>query len=93
MLNWFALACLAGAIALLYALSVCDLKTRLLPDEMVLGFATLGFVFHLTTLAHEEASYRGRYGYVNLTESELGRADYFNYHLSLLKKAVHGALY
>jgi leader peptidase (prepilin peptidase) / N-methyltransferase len=51
MLNWFALACLAGAVALLYALSVRDLKTRLLPDEMVLGFATLGFVFHLTTLA------------------------------------------
>ena len=51
MLNWFALACLVGAVALLYALSVCDLKTRRLPDEMVLGFATLGFVFHLTTLA------------------------------------------
>jgi leader peptidase (prepilin peptidase)/N-methyltransferase len=32
-------------------LSVCDLKTRLLPNEMVLGFATLGLVFHMTTMA------------------------------------------
>ncbi len=50
MLEWIALACLCGAVTLLIALSVVDLKTRLLPNEMVLGFATLGFVFHLTTL-------------------------------------------
>jgi leader peptidase (prepilin peptidase)/N-methyltransferase len=40
-----------GAIALLIALSIIDLRHRLLPNEMVAGFATLGFVFHLTTLA------------------------------------------
>jgi leader peptidase (prepilin peptidase) / N-methyltransferase len=51
MLSWIALACLIGAILLLIALSVIDIKTRLLPNEMVAGFATLGFVFHLTTLA------------------------------------------
>lgn len=36
---------------MLVALSIVDLKTRLLPNEMVLGLATLGFIFHLTTLA------------------------------------------
>ncbi len=36
---------------LLYALSVFELKKRALPGEMVLGFATTGLVFHLTTLA------------------------------------------
>ncbi len=51
MLDWIALTCLGGALALLTALSVVDLKTRLLPNEMVAGFAVLGFVFHLTTLA------------------------------------------
>ncbi len=51
MLNWIALACLAGAALLLVALSVVDLKVRLLPNEMVAGFATLGLVFHITTLA------------------------------------------
>ena len=51
MLEWIALACLIGAIILLIALAVIDLKTRLLPNEMVAGFATLGLVFHLTTMA------------------------------------------
>lgn len=51
MLDWIAFACLIGALILLIALSIIDLKTRLLPNEMVLGFATLGFIFHLTTLA------------------------------------------
>lgn len=51
MLDWIALLCLIGAVLLLAALSVEDMKTRLLPNEMVLGFATLGLVFHLTTLA------------------------------------------
>jgi hypothetical protein len=47
----------------------------------------------LTRLAEEEASYRERYGYVRLDASALARAEYFNYHVSLLKKTVHGALY
>jgi hypothetical protein len=47
----------------------------------------------LTTLADEEARYREKYGYVSLAGSTLARAEYFNYHVSLLKKAVHGALY
>lgn len=51
MLSWIALSCLIGAVALLTGLSIIDMKTRLLPNEMVLGFATLGIVFHLTTLA------------------------------------------
>ncbi len=51
MLSWIAAACLAGASALLLALSAVDLKTRLLPNEMVLGFAILGLVFHLCTMA------------------------------------------
>ncbi len=51
MLTGIAIASLFGAVILLIALSVVDLRTRLLPNEMVLGFATLGFIFHLTTLA------------------------------------------
>jgi len=51
MLDWIAFSCLCGAVTLLVALSVVDLKTRLLPNEMVLGFATLACIFHLTTLA------------------------------------------
>lgn len=50
MLDWVALACLLGALAVLFALSAIDLRTRLLPNELVAGFATLGLVFHLTTL-------------------------------------------
>ncbi len=51
MLSWIAFTCLVGGVAVLATLSVVDLKTRLLPNELVLGFATLGIVFHLTTLA------------------------------------------
>ena len=51
MLSWIALSCLVGAVILLGMLSAIDIKTRLLPNEMVAGFATLGAVFHLTTLA------------------------------------------
>jgi hypothetical protein len=47
----------------------------------------------ITALAEEEARYRERYGYASFEESGLGRPEYFNYHVSLLKKAVHGALY
>jgi len=50
MLSIIALLCLLGALVLLIALSVIDLKIKLLPNELVLGFATLGIVFHLTTL-------------------------------------------
>ena len=51
MLTGIAIVSLLGALVLLIALSIVDLRTRLLPNEMVLGLATLGFVFHLTTLA------------------------------------------
>jgi leader peptidase (prepilin peptidase)/N-methyltransferase len=44
-----ALLCLAGAIALLVALSVIDLRTRLLPNRLVLPFALLAIAFHLLT--------------------------------------------
>ena len=51
MLIVIALACVAGAAALLVALSVVDLRVRLLPNEMVLGFAALGVIFHLANAA------------------------------------------
>lgn len=51
MLEWIALASLIGAVILLIFLAIIDLKTKLLPNEMVLGFATLAIIFHLTTLA------------------------------------------
>lgn len=50
MLSWIALGCLIGAVALLAMLSLVDIRHRILPNEMVAGFATLGMVFHLTTL-------------------------------------------
>src|SRR5688572_14911939 len=49
MLDGIAVLCLFGAVALLIALSVIDLKVRLLPNELVAGFALLGVVFHLIT--------------------------------------------
>jgi leader peptidase (prepilin peptidase)/N-methyltransferase len=64
MLVWIALACLLGALLLLVVLSVIDLRTRLLPNEWVLGFAILGIVFHFTTLA----------AYLSVTEIMLGAA-------------------
>lgn len=51
-LNLIALVCLLGSVVLLVALSVCDLKTRLLPNKMVAGFAGLGVIFHFATKAH-----------------------------------------
>lgn len=51
LLNFIALICLLAAIAILGALSACDLKTRLLPNKLVAGFAILGVLFHVTTLA------------------------------------------
>ncbi len=50
MLEVLAYFSLAGAFILLVALSYVDLKVRLLPNELVLGFLTCGIVFHLTTL-------------------------------------------
>lgn len=49
MLTLIALVCVAGAAGLLVALSVVDLRVRLLPNEMVLGFAALGLIFHFVT--------------------------------------------
>lgn len=62
MLGWIALICLVGALIVLIALAVVDLKTKLLPNEMVLGFATLGIIFHLTTMAE----------YIAITDIALG---------------------
>lgn len=38
--------CVLGALGLLVALSVIDLRVRLLPDRLVLPFALLGIIFH-----------------------------------------------
>jgi len=43
------LPCLAAALAVLAALSAIDLKTRLLPNALVLLLAALGVLFHLST--------------------------------------------
>src|SRR5262249_46593830 len=46
----------------------------------------------VTALAREEAAYRAKYGYLNLTKpAEQG--EYGEYRLSTLKKSVHNALY
>jgi leader peptidase (prepilin peptidase)/N-methyltransferase len=47
--DWLALGCLVGALALLVALSLIDLKTRLLPNKLVAPFALLGIIFHIIT--------------------------------------------
>src|SRR5687768_10740397 len=44
--DWLGAGCLLGAAGLLIALSLIDLKTRLLPDKLVLPFAVLGVLFH-----------------------------------------------
>lgn len=49
MMEWIACGCLIGACGLLIALSVIDLKVRLLPNILVLPFAVLGVVFHIST--------------------------------------------
>lgn len=70
MLSWIALGCLTGAVALLAMLSLIDVRHRILPNEMVAGFATLGMVFHLTTLAEfvsvEEMALGGAIGFLAL---------------------------
>ena len=50
MLTFIAVLTLLGGFGLLIALSIVDLRVRLLPNEMVLGFLTCGVVFHLTTM-------------------------------------------
>lgn len=50
MIEIIALLCLAGAVIILYVLSVIDLEEGLLPNEFVMGFAVLGVVFHLCTI-------------------------------------------
>lgn len=62
MLDLIAIFCLLAAIILLGCLSYIDLKSRLLPNELVLGLACAGFVFHLATMFH----------YLSLEEIALG---------------------
>ncbi|MFN3700002.1 MAG: prepilin peptidase [Alphaproteobacteria bacterium] len=50
MLILIALVCLIGALIIMGALSYIDLKVQLLPNELVMGLACCGFVFHLCTL-------------------------------------------
>lgn len=50
MLSFIAVLCLLGALILLLALSIVDLRTWLLPNEMVTGFMTCGLIFHLSTV-------------------------------------------
>lgn len=52
MFEWIALLCLVAAAGLLIALSVIDLRVRLLPNVLVLPFALLGVVFHIATNGH-----------------------------------------
>ncbi|QQG36112.1 MAG: prepilin peptidase [Micavibrio aeruginosavorus] len=52
MLGWIALLCLVAATALLLALSIIDLRTRLLPNILVLPLALLGIIFHISTKWH-----------------------------------------
>lgn len=46
---WIALICLVAAVFLLIVLSVIDLRVRLLPNKLVLPFALLAILFHITT--------------------------------------------
>lgn len=70
MMMVIALFCVAGAAGLLVALSVVDLRVRLLPNEMVLGFAALGVIFHLanagTLLSVTEMALGGVIGFGSL---------------------------
>lgn len=51
-MEWIAATCLIAALGLLVALSVIDLKVRLLPNVLVLPFALLGIFFHIATKWH-----------------------------------------
>lgn len=50
MLDYIALISIIGGLNLLYFLSKIDFKQGILPNELVLGFGIVGFVFHITTL-------------------------------------------
>lgn len=52
MLGWIALLCLLAAAALLLALSIIDMRTRLLPNVLVFPFALLGVFFHISIKWH-----------------------------------------
>jgi len=63
-LDILAVLSLIGAGSLLATLSWIDLKEGILPNELVLGFLSLGVVFHTTTIFH----------YISMTEMALGGA-------------------
>ncbi|MEZ5814879.1 MAG: A24 family peptidase [Alphaproteobacteria bacterium] len=50
MLNIVSVICLTAALPILGALVVIDLRTRLLPNILVLGLAMAGFAFHVSAL-------------------------------------------
>lgn len=50
MLTCIAFLSVATALVLLLTLSIIDLKTFLLPNELVLGFLVSGIVFHAATI-------------------------------------------
>jgi len=50
MLEVLAILCVLAALGFLIFLSLIDLKERILPNELVLGFAVCGLVFHVATL-------------------------------------------
>lgn len=52
MFEWIALLCLIAAAGLLIALSVIDLRVRLLPNVLVAPLALLGIIFHIVTRWH-----------------------------------------
>src|SRR5262245_17971790 len=47
-----ALLCLPAALIVLYVLALIDFRSGLLPNELVMCFAGLGFIFHFCTLFH-----------------------------------------
>lgn len=61
-MEWIAFICLIAAIGLLLALSIIDLRIRLLPDKLVLPFALLAVIFHITT----------EWQYIDVTQMLLG---------------------
>jgi hypothetical protein len=47
----------------------------------------------ISALAREEAQHRQKYGFLTLSASHGDAKEYFTYRMSLLKKAIHQALY
>jgi len=50
MLEIITVLCLVSTLIVLTLLSLIDLKEKILPNELVLGFMTLGIVFHISTV-------------------------------------------